>query len=82
MASPGCKKNAGVPVLARVDAIFPAICPDFPMPVSITLPFIFKISSATFLKCLSKLFSVKRIDSASIRIASLAVFKTSIHPPI
>ena len=38
LASPGCIKNDGVPVLERVEAIFPAICPDFPMPLKITLP--------------------------------------------
>ena len=38
LASPGCIKKDGVPVLEKVDAIFPAICPDFPIPLKITLP--------------------------------------------
>ncbi len=37
-ASPGCTKNAGVPVEARVAAILRAICPDLPMPVATTRP--------------------------------------------
>src|SRR6476646_7755913 len=36
MASAGCRKNAGVPVLVRVAAIFRQMIPDFPMPVTIT----------------------------------------------
>ncbi len=38
LASPGCTKNAGVPVLARVAAILPAIWPDFPIPVTTMRP--------------------------------------------
>ena len=34
LASPGCTKNAGVPVLARVAAILPPMWPDLPMPVT------------------------------------------------
>ena len=37
-ASAGCRKNAGVPVLAKVAAIFRAICPDLPIPVTTTRP--------------------------------------------
>lgn len=37
-ASPGCTKKAGVPVLASVAAILPAICPLLPMPVTTTRP--------------------------------------------
>src|ERR1039458_6786531 len=37
-ASAGCRKNAGVPVEASVDAILFAICPDLPTPVTITRP--------------------------------------------
>ena len=39
-ASPGCTKKAGVPVLASVAAILPAICPLLPMPVTTTRPFV------------------------------------------
>ena len=38
LASPGCMKKAGVPVLDKVDEIFRAIWPDFPIPLSTTLP--------------------------------------------
>ena len=38
LASAGCKKKAGVPVLASVDAILLAMCPDLPMPVTATRP--------------------------------------------
>ena len=37
-ASAGCRKKAGVPVLASVAAILPATCPDLPMPVTTTRP--------------------------------------------
>jgi len=36
LASPGCTKKAGVPVLARVAAILLPIWPDFPIPVTTT----------------------------------------------
>ena len=38
LASPGCTKNAVVPVLANVAAILLAIWPDFPIPVTTTRP--------------------------------------------
>ena len=38
LASPGCTKNAGVPVEASVAAILPPIWPDLPMPVTTTRP--------------------------------------------
>ena len=37
-ASAGCRKNAGVPVLASVAAILRQMMPDLPMPVTITRP--------------------------------------------
>ena len=37
-ASAGCRKNAGVPVLARVAAILRLMIPDLPMPVTMTRP--------------------------------------------
>jgi len=36
--SAGCRKKAGVPVDAMVEAIFWPISPDFPMPVTTTRP--------------------------------------------
>ena len=38
MASAGCRKKAGVPVLASVAAILLPMWPDLPMPVTTTLP--------------------------------------------
>ena len=38
LASPGWTKNEGVPVLARVAAIFPPIWPDLPMPITTMRP--------------------------------------------
>ena len=38
IASAGCRKNAGVPVLVSVAAIFRQMMPDLPMPVRITRP--------------------------------------------
>src|SRR5512132_534323 len=38
MPSAGCRKNAGVPVLDIVAAIFCPTRPDFPMPETTTLP--------------------------------------------
>src|SRR6185436_15664929 len=37
-ASAGCRKKAGVPVLASVAAILRQMMPDLPMPVTITRP--------------------------------------------
>src|SRR5262245_17736927 len=45
LASPGCTKKAGVPVDAKVDAIFRPTCPDFPMPVTMTRPCAARITS-------------------------------------
>ena len=38
LASAGCTKNAGVPVLASVAAIFVAMWPDLPTPITTTWP--------------------------------------------
>ena len=38
LASAGCRKNAGVPVLASVAAILPPTWPDLPMPETTTRP--------------------------------------------
>src|SRR5690606_21412360 len=45
LASPGCTKNAGEPVLARVAAILRAIWPDLPIPVTTVRPRHARISS-------------------------------------
>ena len=38
LASAGCIKKLGVPVLAKVEASFLPICPDLPIPLTTTLP--------------------------------------------
>ena len=38
LASPGWTKKAGLPVLARVAAILPPICPDLPIPSTTIRP--------------------------------------------
>ena len=47
-ASAGCRKNDGVPVLANVAAILRAICPDLPMPVTMTRAGQSKMHRTTF----------------------------------
>ena len=53
LASAGCTKNAGVPVLARVAASLLPMCPDLPMPTTTTRPAQAKISSHARIKCWS-----------------------------
>ncbi len=43
--SAGCRKKAGVPVEAMVEAIFCPTRPDLPMPVTTTRPLLARISS-------------------------------------
>ena len=43
LASPGCMKNAGVPVEASVEAILRPMWPDLPMPVTTTRPLVSRI---------------------------------------
>ncbi len=50
LASPGCTKNAGVPVDAMVAAILRATWPDLPIPVTITRPLARRINSTAAMK--------------------------------
>ena len=50
LASLGCTKKAGVPVDARVAAILRPTWPDLPMPVTITRPRAWRISSTAAMK--------------------------------
>ncbi len=50
MASAACMKIAGVPVELNVATIFSAIIALFPMPVTITLPFMLKRVSTQLVK--------------------------------
>ncbi len=54
LASPGCMKNAGVPVLARVAAILPPMCPDLPMPGDDDAPAAVKTNPAGACKLVSQ----------------------------
>ncbi len=77
-ASPGCIKNDGVPVEAKVAAILRPICPDFPIPVMTKRPRHCKIISQARLKRSS--ICAANISSAcsSIRKVSNATFWKSI----
>ncbi len=46
LASPGCMKNAGVPVEASVEAILLPMWPDLPMPVTTTRPRVARTAGA------------------------------------
>ncbi len=50
LASPGCTKNAGVPVEAKVAAILRAMWPDLPMPLTMTRPLASRIISTAAMK--------------------------------
>src|SRR5688572_1876341 len=65
-ASAGCRKNAGVPVLASVAAILRQTMPDLPMPVTMTRPLQWRISSTALAKR-----SSTRSTSASTAAASV-----------
>src|SRR6185437_11079449 len=73
LASPGCMKNAGVPVDASVEAILRPIWPDLPMPVTTTRPFVF--SSPTIMRWARRNPSPRRPFSA--RTASASMSSTS-----
>src|SRR5437016_7088275 len=69
IASAGCRKNAGVPVLVRVAAIFRQMIPDLPMPVRITRP----VQTRSICTAPSNLPSRR---STSARIAAASVSST------
>ncbi len=66
-ASAGCRKKAGVPVLASVAAIFPAMWPDLPMPLTMTRPSQASSARQAAAKCASR-----RLLSAAMPACSLA----------
>ena len=68
LASPGCMKNAGVPVEARVEAILPPTWPDLPMPVTTTRPLAAKIAATASRKGLPR--RPLRADTAAASISS------------
>ncbi len=69
-ASPGCTKNDGVPVLARVAAILPPMCPLLPMPVTMTRPVQARIRRQASANCPSTRFASVCSASASSWITS------------
>src|SRR3954471_7654448 len=66
LASAGCTKYAGVPVLAMVEAILRAMWPDLPMPLTTTRPLRPLISSTAWTKPWSSRSPSARTASASI----------------
>ena len=66
LASAGCIKKAGVPVLARVAAIFPPTCPDLPMPLTTTRPWQCKMSCTAASKLASNRAAKALISCASM----------------
>src|SRR5829696_7269417 len=66
MASAGCRKKAGVPVLASVAAILRQMMPDLPMPVTITRPLQPRISSTARANLSSSRSTSARIAAASV----------------
>ena len=73
LASAGCIKKAGVPVLAKVEAILLPICPDFPIPLTTTLPWQCKMSSTALVKLLSSFSARASTAFASINNTDLAI---------
>ena len=63
VASAGCRKNADVPVLASVAAIFRQMMPDLPMPVTMTRPW----HSYSIRTARSKLSSRRSTSAGSLR---------------
>ncbi|MNP74782.1 hypothetical protein D3C76_1717150 [compost metagenome] len=72
LASAGCTKNAGVPVLARVAAIFLPMCPDLPMPTTTTRPLQVSSSSQALVKSLPMRASSASTESRSRRMVRCA----------
>ena len=66
LASAGWTKYAGVPVLDMVEAILRAMCPDLPMPLTITRPLQARISETAARKRSSRRPIRARTASASI----------------
>ena len=71
-ASPGCTKKAGVPVLANVAAILPAICPLLPMPVTTTRPAVSRMHRQAAAKAGPNTFPSADTASASIEMVLCA----------
>jgi hypothetical protein len=70
LASAGCTKSAGVPVLARVAAILRPTCPLLPMPITTTRPW--QASTASTADCISAPTCSAARAWASMRSASRA----------
>jgi hypothetical protein len=73
LASAGCTKNAGVPVLARVEAILLATCPDLPIPLTTVRPRQASTSSTARVKFSSSLAERAATAAASMSSTRLAL---------
>src|SRR5438093_8421407 len=80
MASAGCRKKAGVPVLVSVAAIFRQMMPDLPMPVRMTRPLQLRSSSTAQSKRWSSRSTSARIAAASVSSTFRASFRSAIDP--
>src|SRR5436190_7186297 len=77
MASAGCRKNAGVPVLARVAAILRQMMPDLPIPVRMTRPLQVLRSSTAQENRASMRPTSARIAAASVSRTLRAKFRSA-----
>ena len=68
-------KKLGIPTLEKVEEIFLAISPDFPIPAKITFPLQFKIKSTALMKELLKTFFIFFTSAICISAAFLASVK-------
>src|ERR1043166_7860617 len=77
MASPGWRKNAGVPVLVSVAAILRQMMPDLPMPVRMTRPLQWRSSSTAQEKRASMRSTSARMAAASVSSTLRAKFRSA-----
>ena len=77
IASLGCIKKDGVPVLEKVAASLLPMCPDFPTPIIINFPFESKIFLQNKYSFLSKFFFRLFIAEISNSIVFFAIFRAS-----
>ena len=79
MASAGCRKKAGVPVLDRVAAILRQMMPDLPIPVTITRPVQSRSITTACAKRSSRRSMRPRMASASVRSTFRASARSGMH---
>ena len=75
LASPGCTKKAGLPVLAKVAAILPPMWPDLPMPRTTMRPVQCNMSS----QACAKWSSIRATNAATARASMSSTALPSVH---